>query len=70
MEVVIQPEPNTKDDKEAPKKSSQTTFGKVVMCKSMRQQDLITGTIKSGAIDLVIKPFQLKKVLAALKKYY
>jgi two-component system, chemotaxis family, chemotaxis protein CheY len=70
MDIVMPPGPNAKDGIEALKQIvSKNPSAKIVMCSSMRQQDLITEAIKSGAKDFVIKPFQPKKVLEALSKY-
>lgn len=41
----------------------------VVMCSSMGQKILIEESLKAGAIDFVVKPFQEKKINAIIGKY-
>ncbi len=41
---------------------------KVVMCSALGQQSSVLESIKSGAKDFVVKPFQPDRVIEALKK--
>lgn len=38
---------------------------RIVMCSAMGQQALVVEAIQAGALDFVIKPFQVSKVLDA-----
>ncbi len=40
----------------------------VVMCSALGQQTSVLESIKSGAKDFIVKPFQAERVLEALKK--
>ncbi|HEU4976382.1 MAG TPA: response regulator [Baekduia sp.] len=41
---------------------------KVVMCSALGQESKVLESIKSGAKDFVVKPFQADRVLAAIDK--
>ena len=40
----------------------------VVMCSAMGQETMVMDSIKSGAKDFIVKPFQAERVLEAVKK--
>ena len=40
----------------------------VVMCSAMGQQAIVIEAIQSGAKDFIVKPFQVDRVLEAIKK--
>ncbi len=70
MNIIMPPGPKARDGIEALKQivaSDPST--KVIMCSSMGQQSLIAESLKSGAKDFVIKPFQPQKIIEALTKY-
>jgi two-component system, chemotaxis family, chemotaxis protein CheY len=41
---------------------------KIAMVTAMGQQSLVIEALKSGAIDFVVKPFNVERILAAVKK--
>lgn len=41
---------------------------KIIMCSAMGQQAMVMDSIKSGARDFIVKPFQPERVLEAVKK--
>jgi len=41
---------------------------KVVMCSAMGQEAIVIESIKSGAIDFIVKPFKADRVIETLKK--
>lgn len=41
---------------------------KVVMCSAMGQKGMVVESIKSGAKDFLVKPFQKEKAIESLKK--
>ena len=41
---------------------------KVIMCSAMGQQAMVIEAIQSGARDFIVKPFQVDRVLEAVKK--
>lgn len=41
---------------------------KIIMCSAMGQQAMVMESIKSGARDFIVKPFQPERVLEAIKK--
>jgi two-component system chemotaxis response regulator CheY len=41
---------------------------KVVICSAMGQQQMVINSIKAGAKDFIVKPFQAERVLDAVKK--
>jgi two-component system chemotaxis response regulator CheY len=41
---------------------------KVVMCSALGQESKVLESIKSGAKDFVVKPFQADRVLSAIEK--
>ena len=40
----------------------------IVMCSAMGQETMVMDSIKSGAKDFIVKPFQAERVLEAVKK--
>ena len=40
----------------------------VIMCSAMGQQAMVIESIKSGAKDIIVKPFQADRVLEAVRK--
>ena len=40
----------------------------IVMCSAMGQETMVMDSIKSGAKDFIVKPFQADRVLEAVKK--
>ena len=45
-----------------------TPGAKIVMCSALGQEAKVIESIRSGAKDFVVKPFQQDRVLAALQK--
>lgn len=41
---------------------------KIIMCTALGQQSMVLEAIQSGAADYIIKPFQVERVLEALKR--
>ena len=41
---------------------------RVVMCSAMGQQTMVLDSIRAGAKDFIVKPFQSDRVLEALRK--
>lgn len=41
---------------------------KVIMCSAMGQQAMVIDSIKAGAKDFIVKPFQAERVLEAIEK--
>ncbi|MDR3592964.1 MAG: response regulator [Negativicutes bacterium] len=41
---------------------------KIIMCSAMGQQEMIVDSIKAGASDFLVKPFQPERVLESLRK--
>mgnify|MGYP000855553412 CR=1 FL=1 len=41
---------------------------RIVMCSAMGQQSMVIESIKAGARDFIVKPFQPERVLEAVKK--
>lgn len=41
---------------------------KIVMCSAMGQKSLVIEAITSGAKDFIVKPFQVERVIEAIKK--
>lgn len=70
MDIVMPPGPKTKDGIDALKQiMTANPAAKIVMCSSMGQQVLIADSLKAGAKDFVVKPFQPQKVMEVLSKY-
>ena len=42
---------------------------KIVMCSAMGQESYVIESIKSGALDFLVKPFQDDKVIETVKKH-
>ena len=40
----------------------------IVMCSAMGQETMVMDSIKSGAKDFIVKPFQAERVIEAVKK--
>lgn len=41
---------------------------KIIMCSAMGQQGMVIDAIKAGAIDFIVKPFQMERITEAMKK--
>ncbi|SUY47510.1 response regulator containing CheY-like receiver domain and AraC-type DNA-binding domain [Clostridium putrefaciens] len=41
---------------------------KIIMCSAMGQQTMVMDAMRAGARDFIVKPFQVDRVLEALKK--
>ena len=41
---------------------------KVIMCSAMGQQTMVMDAIRAGARDFIVKPFQVDRVLEAIRK--
>lgn len=41
---------------------------KIVMCSAMGQQAMVIESIQAGARDFIVKPFQVERVLEAVRK--
>ncbi|WP_172251181.1 response regulator [Saccharibacillus deserti] len=41
----------------------------IIMCSAMGQQGMIVEAVHAGAIDFIVKPFQLERVEQALRKW-
>lgn len=41
---------------------------KVIMCSAMGQQSMVMESIRSGAKDFIVKPFQADRVIEAIRK--
>ncbi len=41
---------------------------KVIMCSAMGQESIVIESIKNGASDFIVKPFQADKLIETLKK--
>lgn len=41
---------------------------KIIMCSAMGQQSMVIESIKAGAKDFIVKPFQAERIVEALKK--
>ncbi|MDG2830263.1 response regulator, partial [Vibrio parahaemolyticus] len=41
---------------------------KVIMCSAMGQQSMVMEAIQSGAIDFIVKPFDVDRVSQSLNK--
>lgn len=41
----------------------------VVMCSALGQQTMVMNSIKSGAKDFIVKPYQPDKILATIKRF-
>lgn len=41
---------------------------RIVMCSAMGQQSMVIESIKAGAKDFIVKPFQAERIVEALKK--
>jgi two-component system chemotaxis response regulator CheY len=41
---------------------------KVIICSAMGQQQMVINSIKAGAKDFIVKPFQAERVVDAVKK--
>ncbi len=41
---------------------------KIIMCSAMGQQSMVMDAMRAGARDFIVKPFQVDRVLEALKK--
>ena len=41
---------------------------KVIMCSAMGQQGMVLEAIQNGAIDFIVKPFKVERVLEAISK--
>ncbi|TJX66290.1 response regulator [Soehngenia saccharolytica] len=42
---------------------------KVIMCSAMGQQSMVMEAIQSGAIDFIVKPFDVDRVSQSLSKF-
>ena len=40
-----------------------------IMCSAMGQQAMVIDSIKNGAKDFIVKPFQAEKIVASIKKF-
>ena len=40
-----------------------------IMCSAMGQQAMVVDSIKNGAKDFIVKPFQAEKIIASIKKF-
>jgi len=43
-------------------------LARVVMCSAMGQQGMVIQSIRAGAMDFIVKPFQPERVLEAVRK--
>ena len=41
---------------------------KIIMCSAMGQQAMVIDAIQAGALDFIVKPFQLERVIEAVRK--
>lgn len=41
---------------------------KIIMCSAMGQQGMVIESIQAGARDFIVKPFQVERVVEAVKK--
>lgn len=41
---------------------------KIIMCSAMGQQAVVIDSIKAGALDFIVKPFQDGRILEAVRK--
>jgi two-component system chemotaxis response regulator CheY len=41
---------------------------KVIMCSAMGQEVIVKDAIKIGAVDFIVKPFQVERIVKALDK--
>ena len=41
---------------------------KIIMCSAMGQQNMVVDAMQSGAVDFIVKPFQVDRVLEAVRK--
>ena len=41
---------------------------KIIMCSAMGQQAMVIESIQAGARDFIVKPFQVERVIEAVKK--
>ena len=41
---------------------------RIVMCSAMGQQSMVIESIKAGAKDFIVKPFQAERIVEALRK--
>ncbi len=41
----------------------------IIMCSALGQKSIIVDSIKAGAKDFIVKPFQKQKILETLAKY-
>ena len=41
---------------------------KVIMCSAMGQESMVVEAIKLGALDFVVKPFKLDRILTAVER--
>ena len=70
MDIVMPPTPTAKDGIEAAKQIiGINPKATVIMCSSMGQQSLIAESLKCGAKDFIVKPFQPQKIMEVLSKY-
>jgi two-component system, chemotaxis family, chemotaxis protein CheY len=44
--------------------------GKFIMCSAMAKQNLVIESIRAGATDFIVKPFQEARVIEAVKKIF
>ena len=43
---------------------------KVVMCSAMGQQGMVMDSIRAGAVDFIVKPFDTDRVITAIDKAF
>lgn len=41
----------------------------VVMCSALGQQTMVMNSVKAGAKDFIVKPYQPEKILATIKRF-
>lgn len=43
---------------------------RIIMCSAMGQQGMVVDAIKAGAIDFIVKPFNMDRIKEALEKVF
>ncbi|HEX3032446.1 MAG TPA: response regulator [Bacillota bacterium] len=41
----------------------------IVMCSALGQQTMVMNSVKAGAKDFIVKPYQPEKILATIKRF-